>query len=130
MKPRNRFHYSDEFLEGIYGKPFDPRYWETNNPANIVERKADQIRRSDLQVYIECGDEDYLNLHEGTEFLHRLLWDRHIQHEYHSVRTTDHLVKTLDARVKEGLRFIGRVLRPLGPDPDASLKEMKDIFGH
>jgi len=100
VKPRHRFFRSNELLETLYGRPFDPDYWEANNPASIAKRTAMQIRESGLQIYVECGDADFLNLHEGAEFLHRLLWDEGVKHEYHLVRGADHLGRTLKPRFK------------------------------
>jgi S-formylglutathione hydrolase len=127
VKNRNRFHYSDEFLERVFGKPFAGN-WEANNPASIVKSNADAIRQSRLQIYIECGDEDYLNLDEGTEFLHRSLWDLRIPHEYHSVRGADHLGRTIDQRSREGLIFLDRALHPLGDDQDPARLEMIELW--
>jgi S-formylglutathione hydrolase len=128
VKPRNRFVYSDQFLEKVYGRPFDATFWEGNNPAGIVKANAEKIRTSGLQIYIECGDEDYLNLHEGTEFLHRVLWECGIPHEYHLVRGADHLGRTLERRTGEGLQFLGRSLCPEGEDRDPGRLEMIDIW--
>jgi hypothetical protein len=33
---------------------------------------------------------DFLNAHDGAEFLHRVLWDLDLWHEYHLVRNADH----------------------------------------
>lgn len=127
VKSRNRFHYSDEFLGTIYGQPFEDS-WEANNPALIVKANVEAIRKSGIQIYIECGDEDYLNLHEGTEFLHRVLWDFRIQHEYHSVRGADHLGRTVKQRAREGLQFLDRALHPLGEDRDPQRLDLINIF--
>jgi S-formylglutathione hydrolase len=119
VKPRNRFYRSDQLFETIFGKPFDPLYWEANNPAAIAVANADMIRASGLQIYLDVGDEDSFNLHEATEFMHRILWDYKIPHEYHLVRGADHLGRTLRPRSIEGLEFLTRVLNPPGPDPEA-----------
>ena len=58
-------------------------------------------------------------LHEGTEFLHRVLWDNGIAHEYHLVHGADHVGRTLRPRSIEALEFLARVLDPPGPDPAA-----------
>ncbi len=126
VKPRNRFFRPDEMYEEIYGKPMAPSYWEANNPASIADANAESIRGAGLEIYLECGDEDYLNLHEGAEFLHRVLWDLQIPHEYHLVRGADHLGRTIRPRSEEGLLFLSRVLNPPGPDHDPRLEQMKD----
>jgi S-formylglutathione hydrolase len=75
-------------------------------------RNSEAIRASGLQVYIEAGDEDWFNLHEATEFMHRVFWDAGVQHEYHLVRGANHVGRTVPPRMREGFEFLGRVLRP------------------
>ena len=71
-------------------RPSPSRYrrW---NPASIATDNAAAIRASGLKIFFDCGDNDYLNLHDGAEFLHRVLWDHGIQHEYRLVHGADHL---------------------------------------
>jgi S-formylglutathione hydrolase len=119
VQPRNRFWRSDELMASMFGKPFDDGYWQANNPANIAVARAETLRRADLGIYFEAGDEDAYNLHEAAEFLHRILWDQKIPHEYHLVRGADHVGRTVRARAMEGLAFLARTLAPAPPDPEA-----------
>jgi S-formylglutathione hydrolase len=119
VKPRNRFWRSDELMRTIFGDPFDAAYWEANNPASLAVLNADKIRASGLKIFLDAGDLDLFNLHEATEFLHRILWDKQIQHEYHLIHGADHVGRTLPPRTKEGLAFLSRVLKPPPPDPEA-----------
>ena len=119
---RDRFWRSDELMGEIYGSPVDEAYWRANHPPAIAMERADAIRASGLAIYIECGDEDSFGLHRGTEFLHRVLWDREIKHEYRSVRGADHLGRTLGPRFADAFRFVNEALRP--PGPDGSLKQL------
>jgi S-formylglutathione hydrolase len=112
LSARNRFWRSDDLMERIYGKPLDEAYWEANNPASIAIANRDQIRAAKLPIYLECGDRDMFNLHEAAEFMHRVLWDNQIAHEYHLVYGADHLGASLAPRSREGLAFLGRVLKP------------------
>ena len=57
-------------------------------------------------------------IYEGVEFLHQVLWNARIPHEYHLVRRADHVGATLMPRFREAQRFLGRVLTP-EPDPAA-----------
>lgn len=118
VKPRNRFWRSDDLMETIFGKPFDPAYWEANNPASIAIAKADKIRAAGLGIYLDAGDEDSFNLHEATEYMHRLLWDHKILHEYHLIRGADHVGRTMRPRSVEALAFLARVLNPPPSDPE------------
>lgn len=119
LEPRNKFWRGQDLMETIFGKPFDEAYWEANNPATIAVNRADQIRASGLGIYIEAGDEDAFLLHEATEYLHRILWDRKVPHEYHLVRGADHVGRTMRPRSIEALGFLTRVLNPPPPDPEA-----------
>ena len=114
----DRFWRSEELFQAIYGKPVDEDYWALNNPANIAINNADRIRSSKLAIYLECGDEDSFGLDRGTEFLHRVLRDNGILHEYHLVRGGDHLGRTLGTRLQEALAFLGAVINPPPPDPE------------
>jgi S-formylglutathione hydrolase len=117
MQPKHRFWRSDALLEQAYGSPVDPAYWADNNPANLAQRNADAIRESGLQIYIEAGDEDQFWLYEGAEFLHRVLWDLKIKHEYHLVRGADHVGPSLTERHEEAIRFLFRSLDPWPETP-------------
>ena len=79
----------------------------------------DKIRASGLQIYLDCGDEDMFLLFEGSEFLHRVLYDARIKHEYHLVLGADHLGRTVRPRSMEALQFLTRVLMPPLPDAGA-----------
>lgn len=119
VKPRNRFYRSEELLQTIFGKPFDEAYWEANNPASICISNADKIRASGLEIYMDVGDRDAFNINEGTEFMHRILSDNKIPHEYHLVRGADHVGRTIRPRTIEALLFLTRVLSPPPVDPEA-----------
>lgn len=127
MQPRNRFWRSDELFEISFGKPVDPVYWERNNPASIAAANPKRLIDSGLQIYIDVGDHDMFLLNEGTEFLHRILTDHGIEHEYHLVHGADHVGRTLGPRSIEALGFLARSLNPPGPDPQAE-KTRKTII--
>ena len=119
LSSRYKFYRGQDLMETIFGKPFDEAYWEANNVASIALARADRLRASGLGIYIDAGDEDVFYLHEAAEFLHRLLWDQKILHEYHLVRGADHVGRTLRPRSMEGLAFLARMLNPPPPDPEA-----------
>jgi S-formylglutathione hydrolase len=119
VKPRNRFYRSDELMQSIFGKPLDESYWEANNPAAICVANAARIRDSQLGIYVDVGDLDAFNINEGTEFIHRVLWDSRIPHEYHLVRGADHVGRTIRPRATEALAFLARMLNPPPTDPEA-----------
>jgi hypothetical protein len=47
--------------------------WESNNPAHRALAYTQQIQDAGLGIYLEAADNDFLNAHDGAEFLHRLL---------------------------------------------------------
>ena len=70
---------------------YDSLHYRLHNPASIVNDNSANIRESNLKIYIDVGDKDCLNLHDGAEFLHRILWDHGIEHEYHLIHGADHV---------------------------------------
>lgn len=108
--PHVRFWRSEEVLREMFGSPIDTAYWEANNPATIARR--DPERLLGLGIYLEVGDQDMLYLHEGTEFLHRVLFDARLAHEYRLVHGADHVGPSLQPRLADALGFIGRQIQP------------------
>jgi S-formylglutathione hydrolase len=126
VKVRNAFQRALPFLEARYGAPVNEAWWQANNPANIVIARREAILASRLQIYIEVGDLDMFHLDEGVEFLHRVLWDHGLPHEYRQVHGADHLGRTLTGRLRDGLKFLdAHVLRP--PPPDDSYAAGKAV---
>jgi S-formylglutathione hydrolase len=120
VKMRNRFQRDDAFFKSIFGDPVDPEFWKKANPANMVLANRDAILKSGLAIYLEVGDLDMFHLDEGTEYLHRVMWDHGIRHEYRLVRGADHTGKTVPLRMRDALRFLNReVLNP--PPADETL---------
>jgi S-formylglutathione hydrolase len=113
---RDRFWRDDALFEQIYGSPVDRAYWAENNPATIVTDDPERLRDSGLAIALECGDRDSFGLHRGTEFLHRVLFDHGISHDYHLVRGADHLGRTVPGRFERVLEFLAGALAPSGPD--------------
>jgi S-formylglutathione hydrolase len=107
----------------------DPAYWDANNPATIASANPKRLIDSGLQIYLDVGDQDMFLLYEGTEFIHRVLWDNGVIHEYHIVHGADHVGRTLGPRTVEALQFFNRVLNPPAPDPvaDAARKTLEPL---
>lgn len=108
--PRVKFWRPDAFMETIFGAPIDEHYWAANNPATIAT--SNPTRLLDLGIYIEVGDQDMLYLHEGVEFLHRILFEAGIGHDYRLVHGADHVGPSLEPRFADALAFIGRQIDP------------------
>lgn len=103
---RNTFYRFVDLDGELWGSPIDDERWKADNPANLALENADGIKKSGMEIYLDVGDEDALNLHDGAEFLHRTLWDLDIRHEYHLVRWADHVGVSFDRRMPEAIRFI------------------------
>jgi S-formylglutathione hydrolase len=87
---RNRLHHSAGGPPESIGPNRNAAVWEANNPANRARANAERIRDSGLAIYLDAAEQDFLNAHDGAEFLHRVLWDLDLSHEYHLVRGADH----------------------------------------
>jgi S-formylglutathione hydrolase len=107
---RDRFWRDDNLLQSIYGKPVDEAYWAANNPATIASKNPGRLKG--LGVYIEAGDQDMFFLHHGTEFLHRILFDAGVSHEYRLVKGAEHVGPSIAPRFLNALDFLGRELTP------------------
>lgn len=101
----------DTTIDNLLGPDADTALFAANSPAVRLRNNADAIKASGLSIYLECGDNDALNLHDGNEFLHRLLWDLDISHEYHLVKDADHLGPTIIPRMVEAFTFLSNALR-------------------
>jgi S-formylglutathione hydrolase len=94
----------------IYGDPIDKDYWAANHPATII--KKDPSRLLGLGIYLEVGDQDLFYVNQGTELVHRVLFDAGISHEYRLVKGADHVGASLVPRSLDAFAFIGRQLNP------------------
>ncbi len=127
-KLRHHVYLSEEVLNRLFGMPFYSEFWAQNNPATLVRNNADAIRAANMRIYLEVGVEDFFNLDEGAEFLHRVLWDNSISHEYRLVLGADHVGRTLNSRFSDAFAFVERQLRP-DAEPDPTLDQLKSRMG-
>ena len=107
---RNRLHHTAGGPARLVGPSRDPVLFASNNPANRARANADRIRDTGQAIYVDAGDEDFLNAHDGAEFLHRVLWDLDISHEYHLVRGADHGGPSMRPRMRAMYAWVGDVL--------------------
>ena len=110
---RNRLHHIAGGPAQLVGPTRDPALFESNNPANRACANAALIRKTGMAIYIDAGDEDFLNAHDGAEFLHRVLWDLDISHEYHLVRGADHGGPSMRPRMRAMYTWVGSVMSAL-----------------
>lgn len=93
-----------------FGTPVDPAFWAENNPASIAAADPERLRASGLAILVECGAEDQFHNHVGNEFLHRVLTEARIPHEYRLVLGEAH-VPVAPERMLATFEFLGRALR-------------------
>jgi S-formylglutathione hydrolase len=125
---RNRIHHASGGPERLIGPSRDPGLFAANNPANRAIANAVRIRESGLPIYIEAGDDDFVNAHDGTEFLHRVLWDLDISHEYHLVRGADHGGPTFRPRMRATYVWLSAALGARTPaEPSAEELALRAI---
>ena len=117
--PRNRLHHSAGGPPQLVGPTRDPSLWESNNPANRARANVQQLRDSGLAIFLEAADRDFLNAHDGAEFLHRLLWDLDLSHEFHLVRGADHGGPTMHPRLRAMFAWFGSIWNPAAVDAAA-----------
>lgn len=116
VRLEDRFWRSDEMMAIRFGRPFDEAYWAANNPATIAATNAEALRAADLRLYLEVGSDDVYGIDRGAEFMHRTLFDHGIKHEFRYVYGADHIGPTIAPRVRDGLAFVARILKPQKPD--------------
>jgi S-formylglutathione hydrolase len=110
---RNRLHHTAGGPPQLVGVNRDAALFESNNPANRARANSARIRETDMAIYIDAAGEDFLNAHDGAEFLHRVLWDLDISHEYHLVRGADHGGPSLRPRMRAMYAWVGSVITAL-----------------
>ena len=119
VPPRNRLHHSAGGPPQLIGPARNASLWESNNPANRAREHAQQISESKLAIYLEAADNDFLNAHDGAEFLHRTLWDLDLSHEYRLVRDADHGGPTMRPRLRALFAWLGSLWNPIALDAAA-----------
>ncbi|WP_051800205.1 alpha/beta hydrolase-fold protein [Catenuloplanes japonicus] len=92
--------------------------WERESALHRLRRHADEIRAARLPIMLRCGDRDAFALHDGTERLHRELWDLDIAHDYHLVRDADHAGPEAADSTRAALTFLAASMRAPADDPE------------
>ncbi len=112
-------------LGHLLGPDADEDLYQSNAPQNRLLQNAEAVRKSGMRIYIECGDHDALNLQDGTEYLHRMLWDLDISHEYHLVKDADHVGPSIGPRLMEALTFLSHSIQR-ADQPDSDNQELSE----
>jgi S-formylglutathione hydrolase len=115
VSARNCFHYPPQVPAALLGARRDADLYRQDHPANRAIASADKIRAHDQAIYIDAASEDALNAHDGAEFLHRVLWDLDIAHEYRLLRDADHVGPTIVARLESAFAWVATHLTASPP---------------
>lgn len=106
------------------GAEIDPGFFRSFvSPVAMCEDNAAEIRASGIKLYIDVGDQDFLNLHNAAELLHRVLWHHRIEHEYHLVHGGNHAGSSWRRRGPEAMDFLFRVMEATLDPPPPSLTQ-------
>jgi S-formylglutathione hydrolase len=125
---RNRFHYPDAVPGALLGAQRDPALYAADHPAKRAIQQASAIRGRNLGIYLEAGGGDALNAHDGTEFLHRVLWDLDIRHEYHLLRAADHVGPSVLPRLLRAFEWVGEQLTQPVTEPGPEERGLRDLL--
>jgi S-formylglutathione hydrolase FrmB len=67
-----------EWVRGLFGP--DIANWKAHDPASLIGK----LEPGKLALYLDCGTEDGFGLDAEAAYVHELLDQRHIEHEYFS----------------------------------------------
>jgi S-formylglutathione hydrolase len=107
VEARHRPAILDELHRAMGG---DNTTYQGNSVYGILRSKQDTLRTAKTAIYIDCGDADEFGLHDGALFLHQLLTELGIQHDFRSVTGAGHADAAASRRLNDALLFIGRRL--------------------
>jgi S-formylglutathione hydrolase len=125
---RNRCHYPPDVPQALLGPKRDAALFESDHPAQRARRNARAIRDSDLAIWLDAGSRDVCNAHDGTEYLHRVLWQHDIPHEYHLLRDADHVGPTIVPRIESAFAFVAHHLSNRRAEPSADEIALRDAL--
>jgi S-formylglutathione hydrolase FrmB len=100
-----RFEPIGGLVRGIFGS--DLATWKAHDPATLAATLDD----GDLAIYLDCGTEDGFLLHDGAQYLHDVLRERGVAHEWY-LGPGRHDVRFWADRIDDSLRFHAAHLAP------------------
>ncbi len=97
-----------DLVRTIFGT--DAANWRGHDPASL----AGGLKDGDLALYLDAGSEDELLLHDGAQYLHDLLLERGVHHEWY-LGPGGHTFAFWAQRIDDSLAFFTRELAPASP---------------
>jgi S-formylglutathione hydrolase len=86
----------------------DEETYRRNTVYGPLRANRQALRRSGQRIYFDCGTADEFHLHDGAAYLHAVLTDLDIPHEFRSVTGAGHADEQMPFRRAEAIRFLGR----------------------
>jgi S-formylglutathione hydrolase len=81
-----------------------------NSVYGVARAEKERIRATRLRIFVDCGQADEFGLHDGAVYLHRVLDELAIDHEFHSLPGAGHADAAAAGRQANAIRFLGRAL--------------------
>ena len=89
----------------------DVATYEANSVYGIARNNVAALHAAAPAIYLDCGAADEFRLHEGAEYLHRLLGELAVPHIFRSVPDGRHIDDKVPERQEAAIRFIGGALK-------------------
>jgi S-formylglutathione hydrolase len=112
VPPRNRHHYPPQVPQALLGPERDAALYRRDAPVARARRNATELRSARLAIYLDAAGNDAFNAHDGAEFLHRVLWDLDIAHDYRLNEHADHGGPGFVERMLEAFRWAAARIVP------------------
>ena len=96
------------YVRGIFGA--DRANWRDHDPVTL----AQGLSPGDLALYLDCGTDDGFQLHNHAQYLHDVLLDRGIAHDWY-LGPGRHDFGFWKSRIDDSLGFFARALTPASP---------------
>ncbi|WP_327091250.1 alpha/beta hydrolase-fold protein [Nonomuraea sp. NBC_01738] len=81
-----------------------------NSVHGRARANAGRIRAAALPILVDCGAADEFLLHEGAAYLHGVLAELGIAHDYRLVEGAGHLGPQAGERTRDAIAFVGAAL--------------------
>jgi enterochelin esterase family protein len=97
-----------DLIRGIFGT--EAANWHRHDPATL----AKDLKPGELAIYLDCGTEDFFQLHDGAQYLHDLLTARGVEHQWY-LGPGRHDFSFWGERIDDSLVFFTKELAPATP---------------
>ena len=91
-------------FEQVFG--VDIAFWRARDPALVLPK----MKNGELAIYLDVGTLDEFRLHDGAQYLHDLLAEAGIEHDFHLIDGGKHDNAFWTSRIDDSLAFVQRHL--------------------